>query len=64
MKKNNSKAVRFTKEELEKIEKAVLKFNNENQFGRITSSDIIRKGSLDFSKKIMLSKKVRMVFEK
>ena len=57
------KQVRFSKEELEKIEKAVEKYNNEDQFGRVTTSDIIRKGAKDFSKKIMLTKKIVISFE-
>jgi len=61
--KTNIKQVRFSEEELEKIEKAVNKYNDADPFGKITASDIIRKGTKEFVKKIMLAKKVRMVFE-
>ncbi len=61
--KTRIKQVRFTEDQNKKIEQAVDKYNSKVSFGIITRSDLIRQGTMELVKKILLAKKLKMVFE-
>lgn len=60
---STNKSIKFSKEELELIERAVQHYNKFVKMGNTDQSKLIRVASLDMARKILSSQKITIKFE-